>query len=100
MSVKMTNTILSDDSGCSKLQPLALASDITANPIKAPTIACVPETGILMKVANDCQQAEPIIAENKDRQNGSVCFEDKATREWSVDPWLIACQPLKQFGHL
>ena len=76
----MTDTIHSDDSECLKFQPLALASDITANPIKAPTIACVPETGIFIKVANDCQQADPIIAENKDRRNISVCFEDKATR--------------------
>ena len=98
MSVKMTDTIHSDDSGCLKFQPLALASDITANPIKAPTIACVPETGIFMNVANDCQQADPIIAENKDQRNGSACSEDKVTR--SVDPWLIAFQPLKQFGHL
>ena len=46
------------------IHPMTLASDITAKPIKAPTIACVPDTGILIKVANDCQQADPIIADN------------------------------------
>ena len=76
----MTDTIHSDDSECLKFQPLALASDITANPIKAPTIACVPETGIFIKVANDCQQADPIIAKIRDRQNCLVCSKDNATR--------------------
>ena len=39
------------------------ASERTANPTKAPTIACVPDTGMCRNVAQNCHKAEPIIAD-------------------------------------